>query len=370
MELWERPNMTAMRGVIREGSADVLVAYCLDRLSAWDAHIAILDDECERHGCRLEFATETYENTAAGKFVRSAKAFAAAVEHEKTLERTQRGRRARLESGRLISGFKVPYGYLWNADRSALLIDPVTAPVVQRIFAAIVRGETIRSIATSLTLDGIPRPLGGPIGWSTATVQWILKNPVYCGRPVGLRSRQERDLRTGHVRKVIRPESEQIPMPAGVAPALIDRETFEAIQRQLTLNKLRAPRNNHAPESALLRGGVARCGYCGWTLIVASRGRPDRPEGYVRTYICQRKHGLAADHCTDRPAISTHILDAAVWKHVEEILHNPELIAMELERMRGTSRALIAPSPTCFASNERLQWKGPQLLSWRQRCRS
>ena len=48
---------------------------------------------------------------------------------------------------------------------------------------------------------------------------------------------------------------------AGAVPALIDRSTFEAVQRRLALNKERAARNNRQPAETLLRGGNARCGY-------------------------------------------------------------------------------------------------------------
>jgi DNA invertase Pin-like site-specific DNA recombinase len=46
----------------------------------------------ERGGARLEFVTETFEDTAIGRFILAARAFTAEVEREKIAERTMRGK--------------------------------------------------------------------------------------------------------------------------------------------------------------------------------------------------------------------------------------------------------------------------------------
>lgn len=57
--------------------------------------------------------TEKFEDTAVGKFLLSARDFAAEIEYEKVKERTQRGRRARVDMGTSITGCKAPYDYRW-----------------------------------------------------------------------------------------------------------------------------------------------------------------------------------------------------------------------------------------------------------------
>ena len=63
-------------------------------------------------------------------------------------------------------------------------------------------------------------------------------------------------------RQVARSEDQRIKLPQGVIPAIIDAETFMIVQQQLQRNKQNAERNNQHPESALLRCGYAKCGYC------------------------------------------------------------------------------------------------------------
>lgn len=98
-ELWERKQLAALRAAMRAGEVAAIVAHSLDRLSREQAHIYILDDECQRAGVALLFVAEEFEQTAVGKMIRSVKAFAAELEREKIRERTTRGRTARSCSG-------------------------------------------------------------------------------------------------------------------------------------------------------------------------------------------------------------------------------------------------------------------------------
>src|SRR4051812_27817119 len=82
-ELWERPQLTALRQAVRAGEVGAIVAYALDRLSREQGHIYILDDECTRHDVAMLFVTEKFDNTPVGKIVRSVKGFAAELEREK-----------------------------------------------------------------------------------------------------------------------------------------------------------------------------------------------------------------------------------------------------------------------------------------------
>ena len=91
-----------------------------------------------------------------------------------------------------------PYGYKKNPENVHQLIpDEMTAPIVQRIFAAAASGDSSRKIAMELNADGVIPPLKyrvlyrdnfGDEGasrasdlWNYTTVKRILKNEVYLG---------------------------------------------------------------------------------------------------------------------------------------------------------------------------------------------
>src|SRR5215213_692614 len=181
----ERPGLTQLREAVRQGEVDVVVAFALDRLSRKQAHLAILADEFAHIGARLEFVTERFEETAVGEFIRSAKAFAAEIEREKLAERTVRGRIARVRSGKLIPGSRPLYGYQWRDETKGQLDeDPITAPVIRRMFSSIAGGMSLHKLARSLDAEQIQTPTGRGF-WHSSTLSNILHRPAYKGDAYG-----------------------------------------------------------------------------------------------------------------------------------------------------------------------------------------
>lgn len=329
--LHERPLMTELRMAARDHAFDVVVCYCVDRLSSQDAHVYILDEEFSRAGISMAFATEDFEQTAIGRFVRSAKVLAAAIEVEKIRERTVRGRIARVRSGKLIPGGKPLYGYQWPEERDhkgrlikgRLIEDPLTAPIVRRIFDALANGVTLRAIAAALTNEGIPTPTQSSPRWHTAVIARMAHHPAYKGQAYGW------GIRKGGAQPQHFDPEKAIELPAGTIPPLVEERTWDAVQLVMTRNKERAIRSAKNPESALLRGGNVRCGYCG----VAMYARP-RSNGRV-DYVCKRNSDFPGS-CPN-PTIVTHQLDQAVWSKAHEILMNPETILRQLERLQAAN---------------------------------
>ena len=88
----DRPGIVQVRQLLRQGVADVVIAYAVDRLSRNQNQIGVMFDEIQQAGARLEFVTERFEDTAVGRFILAARAFIAEVEREKIVERTTRGK--------------------------------------------------------------------------------------------------------------------------------------------------------------------------------------------------------------------------------------------------------------------------------------
>jgi hypothetical protein len=99
----------------------VVVAHALDRLSRDQNHLGLLFSECDHKGVRVEFVIEQLEDTPEGKLLQAIRGYVASVERLKIRERTQRGVRARAQSGKLLSGGKPVYGYRWLDDTKGAL---------------------------------------------------------------------------------------------------------------------------------------------------------------------------------------------------------------------------------------------------------
>ena len=194
-EVWSggdrhRPQLDALIDRILPG--DVILAYALDRLSRTQVDTAILIDRIESTGASLALVTEDFEKSATGTFLRGAKAFAAELEREKIAERTQRGRRARVSSGKPLAGNRPSYGYRWaDAAKSHLELDPINADVVRRIFDMALDGRSLRGIAADLYERSVPSPTGSP-RWTPSVIRDLLLRPIYTGQAVGYATRSER----------------------------------------------------------------------------------------------------------------------------------------------------------------------------------
>lgn len=324
-ELFERPQLGRLRDTVRSQECDVVLAYALDRLSRSQAHLGFLLSELDHLGVRLAFVTEDLADTPEGRLLQSVRGFVAEVERLKIRERSQRGVLARVKSGKPIPGQKAPYGYSWrDVKRSGYVVNPDEEPVVRRIYESILQGKTLRATAHMLTLDGVPTPTGRAQRWEVTTLHTILKNPVYTGRPVAYRTRAERVNGRPSIR--LRPPSEWVELGDDVAPAIVTKQEFVAIEAQLARNRATSSRHNANPEATLLRCGIGQCGYCGYPLQVTRR--KDRPHMYRCHAVGRERHECPSF------GVMAHILDPVVWREVENVLLNPDIIATEVERRR------------------------------------
>ncbi len=347
VEFWERPELTRLRENLRCGEYDVLLAFDPDRTLRNQTYVGLVLDECIRNDCRLAFATCDFEDTATGKFLLNARVFAAEMEWEKIRERTLRGRKARVESGKLLAGQRPRYGYQWDdpQTKACFVEDPLTARVVRRIFREVIEGRPLKAIARGLTEDGIPTPRHKPEAerlsmWHPQRIKEAIQWPGYKGEAYAFVKRSAATKQDGlkNKRQLVRPREEWISLPEGTIPSLVDTETWQAANDRLAWNKTNGVKEKSRADEALLRGGFVRCGHCGDVMRVfwqhVGKG------GYGMAYQCQRnyrRHREDPDRCSWH-TISADELDAAVWERVTEILLKPEVVEREVERLLGEER--------------------------------
>jgi site-specific DNA recombinase len=316
---------------------DVLLSYDLDRLSrGGQVDTAVIIDRIESAGASVAFVTLDFEQSETGALIRNVRAFAAALEREKIAERTQRGRRARVASGKPLVGRKAPYGYRWADDEKTRLdLDPDTAPVVRRLFDWALAGVSLRETVKRLADLGIPSPTGKP-RWSFSPVRDILRRTVYTGAASAYALRSERRPQGGYAR---RPgTTDEIVLLPNIATPIVTPEEQAAVVARLAVNKDQAARNNRNPEAALLRAGFLTCGHCGAPLRVVHR--PATLPGSSPQYRCENRQAPCP-----RPTITASLIDGTVWEKAASILRDPSVVATEVAKRRqdgGLDRDLAA----------------------------
>ena len=116
----------------------------------------------------------------------------AALEREKIVDRTSRGRRARVVSGKPLVGASAPFGLRWeDTSKTRLVLDPETAPVVRAIFSLAQEGVSLRGIAAEMEQRGIASP-AGKSRWCSTSVRHILTRSTYTGSQITFRERWTR----------------------------------------------------------------------------------------------------------------------------------------------------------------------------------
>jgi len=325
----DRPKLNHLRELVRNGEIDVIVVYCLDRLSRDPTHGVILTQELEKHRVGLEAVTEDVDNSELGKLISYIRGFASKLEAEKIRERTIRGKRARAREGRIPSGSgKNIYGYDYvpasQRNGGRRVINKREAYWVRRIYEWLVyEGLSISAITFRLRAMNAPTKSGKI--WSWRSVHSILTNPAYTGKTYVFTTIKNRD-------RLTRPQSDWIEIP-DVTPAIISQELFDAAQKQLEVNHHKTVRTTK--HEYLLRGHL-RCRQCGRTYV----GVPWKTRQHGRVYVqpgyrCRGKLRLFAplERCHNK-GWSAKKLEGLVWTELERFLSNPDLILSQLEKQR------------------------------------
>lgn len=325
-ELWERPVLSAIREDIRARKVSALVVYAIDRLTRNVAHLMILQDEAERHGCALIFTTEALDNTPEGKLLASVRGYVAEVERLKIIERTVRGRRQRLQSGKINSDCFDVYGYRRDKAKGVRLVHDEESAIVRDIFARVTSGDSLHSIARHLNAT-TPSPFDSKgikkgAAWTIATLQLIIRNEAYKGETYGWKYKGE-----GKHKRVKRPKEEWIKLPDGVTPAIVTPDEWQAANDALTASVGNKTRNAKKP--FLLRGMVfcAVCGEKRWTHT--RRGK----HHYVCAKLLLSYKGERVAKCesSSTPAAK---LEPDVWRKVQEFVADPLIIRALLQHAK------------------------------------
>ncbi|WP_300764491.1 recombinase family protein [uncultured Oscillibacter sp.] len=207
--------------------------------------------------------------------------------------------------GQYIGGFPI-YGYQKDpANKNHIIIDPEAAEVVRQIFQWSLEGHGKQNIAHMLNGQGVPspskykaergwtcnHPTKNDYGlWNKTTIWRILHNEMYTGTMV-----QGRRKKVSYKSKVlIDVPEDQWYRVEGTHEPIIDRETFDAVQRNLALHT----KTDGSGEVHLL-SGMVKCMDCGSTMSKVTNCKQGRPRvSYLRCklYADSGKAKLCSRH--------------------------------------------------------------------------
>lgn len=166
-----------------------------------------------------------------------------------------------------------PYGYMKSPEnKKKWIIDPEAATVVKSIFKMCLDGKGNETIARELQENEVLIPMaywrskglnrGGkktqtnPYKWCKTTVQKILSQQEYCGDIINFKTYSK----SFKNKRRIENSKENWAVFKNVNEPIIDRETFETVQKFISKTKRRAPKKENGKRSIF--NGLIYCGDC------------------------------------------------------------------------------------------------------------
>lgn len=248
--------------------------------------------------------------------------------------------------GLYIGGFPI-YGYKKDpANKNRIIIDPEAAEVVRQIFRWSLEGHGRQSIAHMLNESGVLSPSryktehgwtcntpakNGHGLWNKTTIWRILHNEMYTGVMI-----QGRRKKVSYKSKVL------IDVPAdqwyrveGTHEAIIDRETFDTVQRNLVLRS----KTDGSGEVHLL-SGLVKCMDCGSTMSKTTNCQQGRPRvSYLR---CKRYADSGKAKLCTRHSIRLDKLEELVSDRIRYYVKTYyKLELLDLQPRRDTRREAL-----------------------------
>ena len=221
-------------------------------------------------------------------------------------------------SGKRIA-VRAPYGYIRCADGS-LIIDEEAKPIVQLIFQLCIEGNGARKISRILQERKIPSPAtlefqrtghtkryhpDTPYYWPTATIACMLKQDTYIGQTTNFKTFKP----SYKSKRMIKNPPEKWVTFENTHPAIIDRETWDMAQKELSQRH----RPTRTGEMGLF-SGLVFCADCGARLHLR------RSAGWTYEQECYTCSGTQSRIKCTAHYIRSVVLEQLVLQNLQRVM--------------------------------------------------
>src|SRR5262249_25251895 len=226
------------------GCVDVVLVYAPDRLARKFACQALLIEEFNRAGVRVEFVKGPRGDSPEDQLMVQFQGMFAEYEKAQLAERYRRGKAYRAKAGsvNVLGGAPFGYRYLRKTPECGAryeVIDHEAALVAELFRRYADDGATIADLARWLTSEGVPTRTG-KARWDRSASWGTRRNPAYAGRAVFGKTQVLHE--QPGLNRVARLTGRQTPRPVKTidrpreewteiaVPAILSEDTFERVQ--------------------------------------------------------------------------------------------------------------------------------------------
>ena len=244
--VFDRPAWNRLMEDVRTGKVQCIVVRDLSRFGRDYVETgSYLEKIFPALGTRFISVKENFDNFTCGNAMESLSVslqnLVNAMYSRDISKKVSTALRAQMETGRFRNR-NLPYGYLWNEDKTAYVVDEEAAAVVRQIFEWKLREVSVYTIVERLKAGGIESPErhkrragtrnGGNIqgeGWCPSTIRGILQNRAYIGEMICGKS--ETALYKGLKKRLT--EKDNWIVVSDAHPPIVSVSDFEAVERQM-----------------------------------------------------------------------------------------------------------------------------------------
>lgn len=265
--VFDRPAWNRLMDDVRTGKVQCIVVRDLSRFGRDYVETgSYLEKIFPALGTRFISVKENFDNFTCGNAMESLSVslqnLVNAMYSRDISKKVSTALRAQMETG-IFRNRNLPYGYLWNGDKTAYVVDEEAAAVVRQIFEWKLREVSVYTIVERLKAGGIESPErhkrragtrnGGNIqgeGWCPSTIRGILQNRAYIGEMICGKS--ETALYKGLKKRLT--EKDNWIVVSDAHPPIVSVSDFEAVERQMREDS--AHRETAMEWSADIRAGM------------------------------------------------------------------------------------------------------------------
>ena len=295
----DRDELQNLLKLVESDQVDMLLCTKMDRLHRSLRNFLNMQDILDKHHCHWKAIFEpTYDtSTPQGRMVVNMLMNLAEFEAGQTSDRIRQVQAYKVQKREVISGKCTP-GYVIKDKH--LVVDPDKGDAVRLCFDTFLRTGSLTAAGKAVEGMGLPRSNNG--------IKQMLKREVYTGRAYGIDDFCE---------------------------PIIDRATFEEVQRLLPLNVKSNTRKVY------LFSGLLRCKECGCVMAAWTRVKGKRRP--TALYRCPRHYQRVGHYCENPKQVTEAVLERKllamlpdlVVKQVE-IEEDRKRISVDVEKQRKT----------------------------------
>lgn len=280
----DRPGFQNMLDDAKKGKFDVVIVHKMDRFSRNVYDTLDVQNQLMLCGVRIESVIEQFTDTPEGQLQQIIQLGVGQYYSANLAREVMKGLKENAYKA-VHNGGIPPLGYDVDPDTKRYVINEKEAESIRIMFTKFLEGWSYRELADYLNVLGYQTKIGNKFS-ATSSFYDILTNSKYKGEYVFNRSvkkPKQAGMKRSHRKN--KNEDEIIRVPNGV-PAIVDKETFDNVQKLLS-SRQRSKGQNKAKEVYLL-SGLVECGECGSAYHGSSRIGGRNKQKYV-SYRCSKR---------------------------------------------------------------------------------